>query len=398
MAALLETPDNSETPSKEIVSEVLTPKDTLDQPCDVILVVENGKEFKAHKQVLSEASPFFEKLLNSDMKESKEGVVRLEMFSESVMGNTLEFIYTGNVQILTEDNARDLIIMADYLFLQNLKTLAGGGLLQGYNPFSDKWLPLPYTGEECGYFQQIFVTNEDELYAVMSETCEYHGLCRRPDNPRETVFCGKERHVSFIIKYKPESNSWEDISSFDHLGRYHFCIVAKDDFVYFIGGVKYEHGVSCNAQTEVDRYNLRKDQWSKVADIHEGCMFHRGAAVNEQIFIAGLLGSDKLSCQCQVYNETTNEWQVIASPNSTELSAVDARYSGRMAEISWLLMNWESFLSDGLHLSKEGNRFVASQVISILETKLAQLPEIFPDWKDIDPKHPEKTCCYHGAC
>ncbi|XP_078382154.1 isoamyl acetate-hydrolyzing esterase 1 homolog [Oculina patagonica] len=60
--------------------------------------------------------------------------------------------------------------------------------------------------------------------------------------------------------------------------------------------------------------------------------------------------------------------------------------------------NWESFLSDGLHLSKEGNRFVASQVISILETKLAQLPEIFPDWKDIDPKHPEKTCCYHGAC
>ncbi|KAJ7361794.1 isoamyl acetate-hydrolyzing esterase [Desmophyllum pertusum] len=52
--------------------------------------------------------------------------------------------------------------------------------------------------------------------------------------------------------------------------------------------------------------------------------------------------------------------------------------------------NWESFLSDGLHLSKEGNRFVASQVIPLLETKLAHLPEIFPDWKDVDPKHPEK--------
>ncbi|XP_078352760.1 kelch-like protein diablo [Oculina patagonica] len=67
------------------------------------------------------------------MKESKEGIVRLEMFSEFVMGNTLEFIYTGNVQILTEDNARDLIVMADYLCLQNLKTLACGVLLKGLN-------------------------------------------------------------------------------------------------------------------------------------------------------------------------------------------------------------------------------------------------------------------------
>ncbi|XP_078381999.1 kelch repeat and BTB domain-containing protein 12-like [Oculina patagonica] len=554
MAALLETPDNSEAPSKKIVSEVFKPKDTLDQPCDVILVVEDGKEFKAHKQVLSVASSFFEKLLNSDMKESKEGVIRLEMFSESVMGNTLEFIYTGNVQILTEDNARELIIMADYLLLQNLKTLAGGVLLQGmnvsncyenyffferyqceelsskiqkfilanfsavyaanrmevlnmsireiemfissdeinvsaeedvfkiilswidhdkskrkkhfaelfrhvrlvyvsrdflcsdvvtnnlvkdsegcldlvedavklieskdfsnlsvtprksletsaivintnaiilcyfpgedkwrilgrgpwpyvwldsspwfvscrgnlyefpesldlhpersnqrhlvrYNPFSDKWLSLPYTEKEYRYLQQIFVTKDDELCALMSEACKYHGLCRRQDmyNPREIVFCGKEKHVSFITKYKPESNSWEDITSFDHLNRCHVCIVANDDFVYFIGGVKYEDGVDRNAQTEVDRYDLRNDQWSKVADIHEGCSYHRGAVVNEKIFIVGHLkagylessfGRDALSYQCQVYNETTNVWQVIESPSDSNLLAVDGK-------------------------------------------------------------------------
>lgn len=53
--------------------------------------------------------------------------------------------------------------------------------------------------------------------------------------------------------------------------------------------------------------------------------------------------------------------------------------------------NWESFLSDGLHLSKEGNRFVADHVIPLLNTKLGHLPQIFPDWKDIDPKHVEKT-------
>ena len=128
MAGLIQSGDNSEqdtpSPAKETFDEVFKSKHSLDQPCDVALVVEDGKELKAHRKVLSEASPFFEKLLNSDMKESKEGIVRLEMFSDSVMAATLEFIYTGHVQISTEDNARDLIAIADYLFLPKLKNLA----------------------------------------------------------------------------------------------------------------------------------------------------------------------------------------------------------------------------------------------------------------------------------
>ena len=110
-------------PTQEISGKVFLSNDGLDQPCDVTLGVRDGK-FKAHKKVLSETSSFFEKLLNSDMKESKEGVVRLEIFTDSLMRNTLEFIYTGNVQILDEDDARDLIMLADYLLLPKLKILA----------------------------------------------------------------------------------------------------------------------------------------------------------------------------------------------------------------------------------------------------------------------------------
>ena len=118
---------------KESISELLTPKDTLDQPCDVVLLVKDGKQLKAHQRVLSEASLFFDKLLNSDMKETQEGVVRLEMFTESIMVATLQFIYTSDVQISTEDNARDLIVVADYLFLDKLKLLAGEVLVQTLN-------------------------------------------------------------------------------------------------------------------------------------------------------------------------------------------------------------------------------------------------------------------------
>ena len=104
---------------KESISELFIPTDTLHQPCDVVLLVKDGKQFKAHRRILSEASPFFKKLLNSNMKESQEGIVRLEMFAESVMAATLQFIYNGDVKISTEHDARDLIVLADYCFLRN---------------------------------------------------------------------------------------------------------------------------------------------------------------------------------------------------------------------------------------------------------------------------------------
>ena len=58
-------------------------------------------------------------------KENKEGVVRLETLTEFLMEEILGFIYTGDVQILGEQNASELIEAGDYLFLPNLKTVAG---------------------------------------------------------------------------------------------------------------------------------------------------------------------------------------------------------------------------------------------------------------------------------
>lgn len=43
--------------------------------CDLILVVNDGKEFKVYRNVFFEVSFFFDKFFNCDMKENKEGVV-----------------------------------------------------------------------------------------------------------------------------------------------------------------------------------------------------------------------------------------------------------------------------------------------------------------------------------
>lgn len=57
MAAVVQSADRSEqaitSQRKENVHEVFIPKDILDQPCDVVLMVQDGKEFKAHSRVLS---------------------------------------------------------------------------------------------------------------------------------------------------------------------------------------------------------------------------------------------------------------------------------------------------------------------------------------------------------
>ena len=42
-------------------------------------------DFRAHRQVLSEARPFFEKLFKSNWKENRDDVVRLKILTESLM-------------------------------------------------------------------------------------------------------------------------------------------------------------------------------------------------------------------------------------------------------------------------------------------------------------------------
>ena len=82
--------------------------------CDITLVAKEGKKSKAHKNVLSAASPFFVKLLQSEMREKEEGVIRFEEISELILAEVLKFIYTGTVEI-NEANASDLITAAEYL-------------------------------------------------------------------------------------------------------------------------------------------------------------------------------------------------------------------------------------------------------------------------------------------
>jgi len=211
-------------------------KKTPDQRCDVILVVKDGKEFKAHKRVLSEASPFFEKLLNSDMKESREGIVRLEMFSESAMRNTLQFIYTGDVQILAEENARDLVISADYLFLPNLKTLAEAALVKMLNTsncisvynFSQSYHCQELLAKTEKYilanFTAVYETNREEVLNMSSKEMEMW-------LSSDEINVGAEEDVFNIILAWIDHNRSKRQKYFVELFRHVRLVFASRDFL-----------------------------------------------------------------------------------------------------------------------------------------------------------------------
>ena len=102
------------------------------QFCDVVLEVCNGEDqarFNAHRVVLCAASPFFYSALTSDMKESKEGVIRLEDTSKVAIEELLDYLYTGHVDV-TQHNAFDLFKIADFLVIPSLKEVSSRFIIQ----------------------------------------------------------------------------------------------------------------------------------------------------------------------------------------------------------------------------------------------------------------------------
>ena len=145
----------------------------------MILEVGSGNDharLKAHKVVLCAASPFFNNALNSDMKEKKEGVIRLEETSKAVMEEVLEYLYTGHVDINENSANFDLIAAADYFVMPSLKALCGAVLLKTLvlcNCVSIYYFALKYRCEELQKGAKDFILAN---FVAVAETEDFLDL------------------------------------------------------------------------------------------------------------------------------------------------------------------------------------------------------------------------------
>ena len=146
-----------------------------DYLCDITLVTNDDRELKAHRNVLSAASPFFCKLLESEMKENREGIIRFEEISGCVMEDVLEFIYAGTVEV-TQENAEELIAAGNYLIIPSLKTVSGRflqGEMSNTNCISTFYLAEKYDCIELIRNSRKFV---HENFASVGEMDEFLSL------------------------------------------------------------------------------------------------------------------------------------------------------------------------------------------------------------------------------
>ena len=142
-----------------------------DYLCDITLLTNDDREFKAHRNVLSAASPFFCKLLQSDMKENREGIVRFEEISGTIMEDVLEFIYTGTVEV-TQENAKELIAAGSYLMILSLKNVSGRFLeaeMSNSNCISTFYLAEKYDCDELMNNSRRFVLENFRFVAALDE-------------------------------------------------------------------------------------------------------------------------------------------------------------------------------------------------------------------------------------
>ena len=92
------------------------------------------------------------------------------------------------------------------------------------------------------------------------------------------------------------------------------CILAKDRFIYFIGGRRVRNHYRRPVLKNVYRYNLVSKRGDQLANLQVERAFACGASARAKIFVTGGINRCQLiSNTCGVYDETTNEWHFIAS-------------------------------------------------------------------------------------
>jgi len=216
--------------------------------CDVTLVAREGKEFKAHRNVLTAASPFFAKLLQSDMKEREEGVIRFQEISESVMEDVLEFVYTGIVEI-SEENVKELVVAADYLLLVCLKTLSGRFLEQQLsisNCISTFYFAEKYQCEELVINSKKFIHDNFASVAEMEEFLNLEAKEVAMWISGDEICIADEEDVFKIMLNWVEQNKSERKAKFEELFRHvRLVLVSRDYLLDIVTNELVRENASC---------------------------------------------------------------------------------------------------------------------------------------------------------
>ncbi|ELT96043.1 hypothetical protein CAPTEDRAFT_34879, partial [Capitella teleta] len=87
---------------------------------DVTLILPDQSAIPCHKVVLMAASPFFETMFQSGLKEGAEQNIKLDFTDSAIIKILVEFFYTGYIE-LTKGNIKAVVAGSEFLCCKHLK-------------------------------------------------------------------------------------------------------------------------------------------------------------------------------------------------------------------------------------------------------------------------------------
>ena len=141
-----------------------------------------------------------------------------------------------------------------------------------------------------------------------------------------------------VFAYDPDQNTWKLLDT--SRSQWGACCVAVGHHLYIIGGSGNADSIATGI-TKVERFDPKdNNSHGEVAPLNEARHDAFGAAMGDKIYVAGGIQMREQRCRllntCEVYDPSTNEWQMIASLQVPRHSASMVCYKGALYVIGGL--------------------------------------------------------------
>ncbi|XP_068683298.1 kelch-like protein 3 [Montipora foliosa] len=188
-----------------------------------------------------------------------------------------------------------------------------------------------------------------------------------------------------IILYKLDEGSCEAVAD-PPTHRYGACLVSDKRHLYLVGGVDL---YSSQRFKTVERFDPILAAWEEVAAMNEARSNAFGAAMNGKIYIAGGInqsgGHRTVLKSCEVYDPSTDEWQVISNLKVCRQAA------------NMVCFQEALYVVGGFKDARSSSRELAVEVFQLGACEWKSKSTIPTNFKNENPGDREKKV-HHKAC
>ena len=330
--------------------------------CDITLVTAE-RAFPAHRNVLAAGCPYFNKLFTSDMKEKWTDCVDLSQMevTANALGPLLTYFYTGTIEV-TQSNAEELFISADYFFIPEVKLATSEWLVANINVsnclyysdlaeryncaklsracrvFIDKHFHevtqsqdfLRLGIEEITYMissDDICVENEEAVYESLMTWISYNQGEREVYFPKllacirissmsheylqlQVITNSLVQRDSSCIKLVESAMKRDHSSSCLSPQNPRKCLQPEIDVVVVISGLIRS---SETQSTSVRCYVPEEDNWFEMEHFPNQINWHGFAAYETELYTVGGERNGMVSKALEKFDLETNRWETMSS-------------------------------------------------------------------------------------